>query len=185
MPDKRKSPDFVVTDRRKFTSEGELREEAASSAVAPAVPPPAEQPPTSQAAAEAPSPARNVPPPPSAAEQRASDDAYRGRRLGVPGPGRGRADDLQMTFERLVASLYMTAMVQLGLVREEGAEPLADLVGAQQTIDTIGLLAEKTRGNLSDAETSLLQNSLYELRMAFVEITNALAHPPQPPGGVK
>ncbi|MGH7462712.1 MAG: DUF1844 domain-containing protein, partial [Longimicrobiales bacterium] len=104
-------------------------------------------------------------------------------RLGVQGAGRSRADDFQMTFERLIASLYMTAMVQLGLIREEGAEPLADLVGAQQTIDTIGLLAEKTRGNLTDAEASLLQNSLYELRMAFVEITNALARPPQPPGG--
>jgi hypothetical protein len=104
----------------------------------------------------------------------------------VPDPaGRGRADDFQMTFDRLIASLYMTAMVQLGMIREEGAEPLADLVGAQQTIDTIGLLAEKTRGNLTDAEASLLQNSLYELRMAFVEITNALARPPQPPGGVK
>jgi len=45
------------------------------------------------------------------------------------------------------------------------------------------LLAEKTRGNLTDAEVGLLQNSLYELRMAFVEITNALARPPQPPGG--
>jgi hypothetical protein len=196
MPDKQKTPEFVVTDRRKFTSEGEVREDSAPQAPAPAAPesiagPPANAPSVpAPAAAPAPEPpaaaAHDIPPPPTADEQRASQDAYQGRRLGVPDPaGRGRADDFQMTFDRLVASLYMTAMVQLGMIREEGAEPLADLVGAQQTIDTIGLLAEKTRGNLTDAEASLLQNSLYELRMAFVEITNALARPPQPPGGVK
>ncbi|MGH9508644.1 MAG: DUF1844 domain-containing protein [Terriglobales bacterium] len=186
MPEKSKAPEFVVTDRRKFTSEGELRDEsgpAPETPAAPAAPAPAEHPVATTAAPETPPAARDIPPPPSAGEQRASQDAYQGRRLGVQGAGRSHADDFQMTFERLIASLYMTAMVQLGLIREEGAEPLADLVGAQQTIDTIGLLAEKTRGNLSDAETSLLQNSLYELRMAFVEITNALARPPQPPGG--
>ena len=193
MPEKKKTPEFVVTDRRKFTSEGERREEAASPSEAPAaaVPSPAPaipaadaSPPANASVQEAPAVAHDIPPPPTPDEQRASQDAYQGRRLGVPDPsGRGRAHDYQMTFERLVASLYMTAMVQLGLIREEGAEPLADLVGAQQTIDTIGLLAEKTRGNLTDAEVALLQNSLYELRMAFVEITNALARPPQPPGG--
>lgn len=189
MPEKKKTPEFVVTDRRKFTSEGELRDDSAPLPEAPAPPAPpalAESPSAAAPTPEPPPAARDVPPPPSADEQRASHDAYQGRRLGAQGAVRSRAEDFQMTFERLVASLYMTAMVQLGLIREEGAEPLADLVGAQQTIDTIGLLAEKTRGNLTDAEVSLLQNSLYELRMAFVEITNALARPPQPPGsGVK
>lgn len=192
MPDKNKTPEFVVTDRRKFTPEGERRDEAASPSEAPTAPPPAASPatpadacPSAEASVEqSPSAPHDIPPPPTPDEQRASQDAYQGRRLGVPdASGHDRAHDHQMTFERLVASLYMTAMVQLGLIREEGAEPLADLVGAQQTIDTIGLLAEKTRGNLTDAEVALLQNSLYELRMAFVEITNALARPPQPPGG--
>ncbi len=201
MPDKKKSPEFVVTDRRKFTSEGELREET-TPPEAPAAPPPMASPATPASAAtpatptavaspsatasvpEPPAAPDDIPPPPSPDEQRASQDAYQGRRLEVPdASGQGRTHDYQMTFERLVASLYMTAMVQMGLIREEGAEPLADLVGAQQTIDTIGLLAEKTSGNLTDAEVGLLQNSLYELRMAFVEITNALARPPQPPGG--
>lgn len=186
MAEKSKAPEFVVTDRRKFTSEGERRDEPitpAEPSAPPAAPAAAEPPTTAVAPPEAAAATHDIPPPPTADEQRASHDAYQGRRLGVPGVGRGRADDFQMTFERLIASLYMTAMVQLGLIREEGAQPLADIVGAQQTIDTIGLLAEKTKGNLTDAEASLLQNSLYELRMAFVEITNALARPPQPPGG--
>ncbi len=87
-----------------------------------------------------------------------------------------------MTFERFMASLYMTAMLQLGLMREEGSQPHIDLIGARQTIDTISLLSEKTKGNLTAAEENFLQNSLYELRMAYVEVTNALARPPQATG---
>ena len=85
-----------------------------------------------------------------------------------------------MTFERFMASLYMTAMMQLGLMHEQGGQPRVDLIGARQTIDTLSLLSEKTKGNLTAAESGFLQNSLYELRMAYVEVTNALAHPPQP-----
>jgi len=54
------------------------------------------------------------------------------------------------------------------------------LIGARQTIDTLGMLAEKTKGNLTPKEQVFLQNCLYELRMAYVEVTNALAHPPAP-----
>jgi hypothetical protein len=81
-----------------------------------------------------------------------------------------------------MASLYMTAMLQLGLMQEEGGQPRIDLLGARQTIDTLSLLAEKTKGNLTAAEANFLQNCLYELRMAYVEVTNALARPPQPTG---
>jgi hypothetical protein len=42
-------------------------------------------------------------------------------------------------------------------------------------------LSEKTKGNLTSAEENFLQNCLYELRMAYVEVTNALARPPQTP----
>jgi hypothetical protein len=80
-----------------------------------------------------------------------------------------------------MASLYMTAMLQLGLMREEGGEPRVDLIGARQTIDTLSLISEKTKGNLTAAEQNFLQNCLYELRMAYVDVTNALARPPQAP----
>jgi hypothetical protein len=39
----------------------------------------------------------------------------------------------------------------------------------------LGVLAEKTKGNLSPEETRLLDSALFELRMAFLEITQALA----------
>src|SRR5580700_8706354 len=84
-----------------------------------------------------------------------------------------------MTFERILASLYMTAMLQLGMMREQGQPPRVDIIGARQTIDTLSLIGEKTKNNLTAAEENFLQNSLYELRMAYVEVTNALARPPQ------
>ena len=80
-----------------------------------------------------------------------------------------------------MASLYMTAMLQLGLMHEQGGEPRIDLIGARQTIDTLSLLSEKTKGNLTSTEQAFLQNCLYELRMAYVEVTNALSRPPQAP----
>ncbi len=75
----------------------------------------------------------------------------------------------------------MTAMLQLGLMQEEGGKPRLDVIGARQTIDTLSLLSEKTKGNLTAAEENFLQNVLYELRMAYVEVTNALTRPPQAP----
>jgi hypothetical protein len=90
------------------------------------------------------------------------------------------AKDFEITFERFMASLYMTAMVQLGLMRQQGEQPRIDLIGARQSIDTLSLIGEKTKGNLTSTEENFLQNSLYELRMAYVEVTNALARPPQP-----
>lgn len=185
MPEK-KQDSFTVTDRRLFTPEGDLRKDA-----------PEEQPPAPKPASP-PSPATlhasaspdtagletEAPPAPTAAEQQEQADAYRksskdlDQRVELGGHS---AKDLEMTFERFMASLYMTAMLQLGLMHEEGGQPRIDLIGARQTIDTLALLAEKTKGNLTAAEVNFLQNCLYELRMAYVEVTNALAHPPQAP----
>jgi len=173
-----KKSQFVVTDKRKFTAEGELRREAEGEQ-SPAPMPPAARPATDARTEEAPPPPSQgaVSPPPAAAEQRVQEDAYRdsGKKF-ERAAFRGRTpQDYEINFERLVASLYMTAMMQLGLAHEEGQQPAADLLGAKQTIDTIALLQEKTKGNLTDQEQHLLQNCLYELRMGFVELTNALA----------
>ena len=185
-----KKTEFVVTDKRKFTSEGELRPEAESEQ--PPIPKPPAAPTFSGPQTEAaPPPAseRAVPPPPSAAEQQVQSDAYRdsGKKFERAAFRGHTPQDYEMNFERLVASLYMTAMMQLGLIHEEGQQPAADLLGAKQTIDTIGLLQDKTKGNLTEQEQHLLQNCLYELRMGFVELTNALARQAPPdlsaPGG--
>jgi hypothetical protein len=182
MPEK-KQESFTVTDRRLFTSDGEARTEVAQEEVVTSTPKPA--------AASAPPPptplppAADMPPTPTAAEQQEQADAYRksskdlDTRVELSGHS---AKELEMTFERFMASLYMNAMLQLGLMHEQGGQPRVDLIGARQTIDTLSLLAEKTKGNLTSAEEAFLQNCLYELRMAYVEVTNALAHPPQATG---
>jgi hypothetical protein len=200
MAQKRKEEtEFKVSDKRLFTADGELRDSAeepettpeATAATATAAPTPAVSAPVSTPEAAparvAPAPDSNIPPPPTASEQQAQHDAYRqssrdlDSRVELSGHS---AKDLEVTFERFMASLYMTAMMQLGLMHEQGGQPGVDLIGARQTIDTLGMIAEKTKGNLTTKEQGFLQNCLYELRMAYVEVTNALARPPQTPGPV-
>ncbi len=193
MPEK-KQESFTVTDRRLFTSEGELRREVSEEEVStakPAAPAAAETKAASMAAEPSLDPSApseldaSVPPPPTAAEQKEQADAYHksakelDARVELSGHS---AKEMTMTFERFMASLYMTAMLQLGLMQEERGQPRIDLLGARQTVDTLGLLAEKTKGNLTPVEENFLQNCLYELRMAYVEVTNALARPPQATG---
>ena len=187
MAQKEKDSGFKVSDRRLFTPDGELRTEVAEDE-APAVQSPASSATSSsEPSSSAPSPAGpdpTMPPPPTATEQQAQHDAYKqsSRELDSRVEMSGHsAKELEVSFERFMASLYMTAMLQLGLMHEQGGQPAVDLIGARQTIDTLGMLADKTKGNLTPKEQGFLQNCLYELRMAYVEVTNALARPPQPP----
>lgn len=179
MPEK-KQESFTVTDRRLFTSDGEIRKEVSQEEVSSTPPAPAASP---AQPVLVPQPESDAPPAPTAAEQQEQADAYRksakdlDTRVELSGHS---AKELEMTFERFMASLYMTAMLQLGLMHERGGQPRVDLIGARQTIDTLSLLAEKTKGNLTSTEQNFLQNCLYELRMAYVEVTNALSRPPQP-----
>jgi hypothetical protein len=200
MAEKRQESGFTVTDRRLFTEDGELRNEVRESAEpAKASTAPASAPTSSQTATRESAPAgspvapfpaasegiagQEMPAPPTAAEQQAQADAYRAssKELDSRVELSGRsAKEFEMTFDRFLASLYMTAMLQLGLMHEQGGQPRIDIIGARQTIDTLALLAEKTKGNLTPTEETFLQNSLYEVRMAYVEVTNALSRPPQP-----
>jgi len=193
MAQKRKEEsEFKVSDRRLFTSDGELRSEAAeeeapSSAATTAAPTAVSAAPEAAPTPVAPATESDIPAPPTASEQQAQHDAYKqssrdlDARVELSGHS---AKELEMNFERFMASLYMTAMMQLGLMHEQGGQPGVDLIGARQTIDTLGMIAEKTKGNLTAKEQGFLQNCLYELRMAYVEVTNALARPPQAPGPV-
>jgi hypothetical protein len=125
---------------------------------------------------------RDMPIPPTAAEQEAQAAAYRQSSKEVDSQVElsGRSSkEFEVNFERFLASLYMTAMMQMGMMHEQGGQPRIDIVGARQTIDTLSMITEKTKGNLTSGEENFLQNSLYELRMAYVEVTNALARPPK------
>jgi hypothetical protein len=75
--------------------------------------------------------------------------------------------------------------MQLGLMHFGSDEkPKPDLVLSRHTIDLMAILQEKTKGNLSDREKTLLQNVLFELRMAWIEITNAVATSATKPGAM-
>ncbi len=216
--------EFVVNDRRKFTSEGDIRPDAPPSepkaprpeTLQPAVPPPDEfnssakltgpqavpnptdpgapgpdsRPRQSEAAASNP----ELPPPPTGEQTAQAKSAYDATvdRLDTAirssNPGMERMPE--MTFERLIQSVYMQAILQLGGGAEPGQQPQIDLLGARQSIDMLAVLAEKTKGNLSTQEDQLLQSALFEGRMGFLEMTQLLARqaaskqsgPPPPPG---
>ncbi len=196
---KYKEPEFTVTDKRRRYDEDGGNSEPETSAPEPAI-----ETPPSPAAAEGkggyvdqqftsdPSSA-TAPPPPSQADQDAQHADYKAsnqkldnllrERAGDKAPREGKS--FEMTFDRLIASLYMTAMMQLGLMAPEGEQPHADILGARQTIDTLSVLSEKTKGNLTDAEQNMLQNVLFEARMAYLQLTNAITQGPPPGGGIK
>src|SRR5438067_3635508 len=170
MPEQSKP--FVVTDRRKFTKEGELRPDAdlspereeresapaASSSAAAAEPQPAE--PQLAAAAAEKTPESELPPPPTAEENDQARRAYEmtADRLdtAIRSANPGMDHPPAMTFEQLVQSIYMTAMMQLGAATPEGQQPQVDILGARQSIDMLGILSEKTAGNLTTEEARLL-----------------------------
>lgn len=71
-------------------------------------------------------------------------------------------------FTTFVLSLATSALVSLGEVQgDEGEKP--DMPLARQTIDTIAMLQEKTKGNLSGEEERLVNQVLFDLRMKFIE----------------
>ena len=83
------------------------------------------------------------------------------------------------SFAFLVLSLRAQAEMQLGLMRfgEEDKEG-PDLPLARHSIDMMGMLLEKTKGNLELDERRLLENSLTELRFRFVQAKNAADEAP-------
>jgi hypothetical protein len=211
------TPKFEVIDRRKYKAEEEEREAAAGKpapepVAAPEPEPKKEEPrPGPQLVTEAPrdealhgeAPYESaageeleteppLPPPPTAEESREQKSAYDASsqrlediiRAQNPGVGPQPA----VTFDHLVNQLYVSAMIQMGAGTQEGQRARIDILGAKQTIDLMGILAEKTKGNLTEAEDRTLQAVLYETRMAFLELTNMISlqsmqPPPVPPPG--
>jgi hypothetical protein len=191
-----KKNDFVVSDRRRFGAEGEPLagarvEEEEKPAAQPPKPaaPQAAQPGTAEPAQPGTPAGEEMPEAPSVEEQMAQHHEYKAQgkklddifqtRLGAQG------GYPEMTFEKVIESLYMSALIQMGALRAEGEEPRVDIIGARQTIDSLTILHDKTKGNLTDKELNMLQNVLFELRMAWIELTNAIAkraveQPPSP-----
>jgi len=203
-------PKFEVIDRRKMKAEEEKESGQASAPPAPPTPPPAPSTtgepapgprlvvnePRRETATQQPAPpveeqdlADALPPPPTAQEsheQKAAYDASTQRLedlIRAQNPAAGPQPPIG--FEHLVQQFYVTAMLQMGAASQEGQRPRVDILGARATIDLLGILAEKTRGNLTETEDRMLQSVLFEARMAFLELTRMMtvqSVPPPPPG---
>jgi Domain of unknown function (DUF1844) len=198
------TPKFEVIDRRKMKAEeekvsgGTLAETALPEK--PAVPAPGEPAPgprlvvneaKQEAEAQQPAPAgteqqaEELPPAPTAEEssqQKAAYDASAQRLedlIRAQNPAVGAQPPVG--FEHLVQQFYLSAMLQMGAGTQEGQRPRVDIMGARATIDLLGVLAEKTKGNLTEAEDRMLQSVLFELRMAFLELTSMVGAPSVPP----
>jgi hypothetical protein len=191
-----KEPTFTVTDRRKFTLEGELRDEGPSAEPREEAKPEATEKSVEKAvASSAPDPQRAAAEeateemePYTAQEKAEQNAAYQestqqiDEMLRQANPGMGGA--AAPAFEHIIQSFYVSAMIAMGAATEPGQKPRVDLLGARQSIDMLALLQEKTKGNLTQKEEATLQNVLFELRMMFLEITNAIAEQAhRPPDG--
>ncbi len=192
---------FVVTDRRKFNLDGELRpeaergpnEEEQEKAAEPEPTPPETVTASEPEGAEetAPESVGSVDgddlPPLTTEQVDQSKRAYEATSerletaIRAANPGAERAP--AMNFEQLVQSVYLTAIMQLGGGTPEGEQPRVDLMGAKASVDMMGVLEEKTAGNLTERERTYLANALFELRMAFLEMTQVLARSAQARAG--
>jgi hypothetical protein len=81
-------------------------------------------------------------------------------------------------FSMLVLSLSQTALVHLGEAPhpddgETASAATRNLPLARQTIDMLGMLQDKTKGNLTGSEERLIDQVLYDLRLRFVEVSKA------------
>jgi hypothetical protein len=186
------TPKFEVIDRRKIKAEEERestpsekkpeREAASEPPAGPrlvtseAPPPPAQTTAATEAVEET---LGELPPAPSAEESRQQKMAYDASAQRIEdlvraqNPGMGAPPPVG--FEHLVQQLYLSAMIQMGAGTQEGQRARVDIMGARQTIDLIGVLAEKTKGNLTETEDRMLQTVLFDVRMAFLELTNMIA----------
>lgn len=89
---------------------------------------------------------------------------------GVTSDSRADAPLPTIDFSTFIMSLNASALVNLGIIEDPGTgKKERNLPLGKQTIDIIGMLEDKTRGNLSSDEAKLLQGMLYDLRMTFVK----------------
>jgi hypothetical protein len=198
------TPKFEVIDRRKLKKEEEQEsgssQPASESAAEPDKPsgprlvePESPKPPKPEPRSEISEEedlTGEMPPPPTAEEKREQETAYEASAqrvedlLRAQNPAMGAQPPIK--FEHLIQQLYVSALMQMGAATPEGQRPRVDIIGARQSIDLLGVLEEKTRGNLTANEARMLETVLFEVRMTFLELSKMIsmqgvqAPPPKP-----
>lgn len=76
----------------------------------------------------------------------------------------------EINFATFIFSLNHSVLVHLGVMDDPSTgEKVKNLPLAKQTIDILGMLEEKTKGNLIEDEEKMLKNILYDLRMIYIK----------------
>jgi hypothetical protein len=157
MPEEKK--EFVVKDRRIFAGAGKDQEQ-----------PEAEKKPEKGKPEERLSPKA---PDPGKTSEQAAPKVQADTAAGAVDSAKAAEAETQLpeiNFVTFVLSLNASALVNLGLVEDPATHTgVKNLPLAKQTIDILGMLQEKTRGNLSADEENLMKHVLYELRMIYVK----------------
>lgn len=147
---------FTVSDRRHFTPDGRVREDADTDS--PTRPPQEEPQPGADegtGSASPGTPREDAPDPPGAS-------------------GRGAEAEGAVDLSQFAVSLGAQAgMLLSGQGLPEGADPKEALSGARSIISILEMLQEKTKGNRTEEEDQVLEGLLFELRMAYVEKSRA------------
>lgn len=152
-----------VTDKRIFTPEGDIREEFRKE-IKPADPnaprPKPAAPPPDKSAPRPAEPSRTAGPPPGGERRRTLAD---------------KAQNPGTAFTNFVEPLIAQAYMSLGLLRNPyQPKPVIDTNAAREMIEILGVLQEKTAGNLTPDEDDFLATHLGELKLAFVQRTKTL-----------
>jgi hypothetical protein len=75
----------------------------------------------------------------------------------------------EINFSTFIFSLHSSVLLHLGVIEDPGTgQKQKNLPLAKQTIDIIGMLEEKTRGNLTEDEEKLIKHMLHDLRLMYV-----------------
>jgi hypothetical protein len=134
------SEEFTIKDKRRFTPDGEVKA--------------GEEEPESSG---------------QETESKPEADAAEGRSEAVSEDTKEHIPLPEVNFSTFVFSLSTSALMNLGELPDPQTRQVSkNLPLAKQTIDILGMLQEKTKGNLDGEEENLLNNLLYELRMKYV-----------------
>ncbi len=116
-------------------------------------------------------------------QQRAAEAKTAAPAAGAPAAGTAGAPAGQRrqlppaSFASLVQTIMTQALFYLGDLAAHGGQGAVDLDMAKHQVDTLGVLEEKTRNNLSEEEKRLLDTALYEVRMRYVSVASQFLGP--------
>ena len=154
---------YKVNDRRRFDEEGNEREGERQTVTPVTNQTPVSQPVAAQVSTEKPEAAEE----PRAEEQAGDADS-------LDGSGHDESDTQYsapvLSFSSFLMSLATQALIQMGEIEPPGGVKLPpDFEAAKQSIEIIGMMALKTKGNLDPEEQRLLREVLHSVRLAFVQ----------------